>query len=95
MYDTPCSIDHILTQLTEQPKAIAQLTAGLPRSRLHKRPRRGEWSLNDELAHLRSCSDMWGEYIATISPKTTDPISSTSLASSARRQRRGPHDRPR
>jgi hypothetical protein len=66
MYDTPRSIDDILTQLTEQPKAIARLTVGLPRARLHKRPRRGEWSLNDELAHLRSCSDMWGGYIATI-----------------------------
>jgi len=66
MYDTPRSIDQILAQLAEQPKAIAKLTADLPRARLHQRPRRGEWSLNDELAHLRSCSDMWGGYIATI-----------------------------
>jgi hypothetical protein len=66
MYDTARSVDQILAQLAEQPKAIAKLTAGLPRARLHKRPRGGEWSLNDELAHLRSCSDMWGGYIATI-----------------------------
>jgi len=66
MYDTPRSIDHILTQLADQPKAIAKLTAGLPRARLHRRRGRGEWSLNDELAHLRSCSDMWGKYIALI-----------------------------
>lgn len=66
MYDTPRSIDQILTQLREQPKAIAKLTAGLPRARWQKRPSRGEWSLNDELAHLRSCSDVWGKYIALI-----------------------------
>jgi hypothetical protein len=66
VYDTPRSIDQILTQLTEQPKAIGALTAGLSEARLQKHPRRGEWSLNDELAHLRSCSDMWGKYIAMI-----------------------------
>jgi hypothetical protein len=66
VYDTPLTIDQILTRLTEQPKAIATLTAGLPRTRLHRAPSRGEWSLNDVLAHLRSCGDMWGRYIATI-----------------------------
>jgi len=66
MYDTPRSVDQILAQLAEQPKAIAKLTAGLPRARLQKRPSGDEWSLNDELAHLRSCSDMWGKYIAMI-----------------------------
>ena len=66
MYDTPLTIDHVLTQLTEQPKAIAALTAGRPRARLHRSPSRGEWSVNDVLAHLRSCSDVWGKYMATI-----------------------------
>jgi hypothetical protein len=66
VYDRELTIDEVLTQLAEQPKAIAALTAGLPRARLHGSPRRGEWSLNDVLAHLRSCSDMWGKYIATI-----------------------------
>ena len=42
------------------------MTAGLSRVRLHRSPSRGEWSLNDVLAHLRSCSDMWGKYMATI-----------------------------
>jgi hypothetical protein len=66
MYDTPLTIDQILTQLAGQPKSIAALTAGLPRARLHGSPSRGEWSLNDVLAHLRSCADMWGKYIAMI-----------------------------
>ena len=66
MCETPRSIDQILSQLTEQPKAIAKLTAGLARRRLHEHPSRDEWSLNDELAHLRACSDVWGKYIALI-----------------------------
>ena len=66
MYDTKLTIDQVLTQLREQPKTIAALTAGLPRARLHGSSSRGEWSVNDVLAHLRSCADMWGKYIATI-----------------------------
>lgn len=64
--DLPLTIDQILTQLAEQPRAIAVLTGDLPRARLHRPAAPGEWSLNDELAHLRSCSDIWGSYIATI-----------------------------
>jgi hypothetical protein len=66
VYDTPLTIDQVLIQLAEQPKEIAALTADLPRARLHRSPSRGEWSLNDVLAHLRSCADMWGKYMATI-----------------------------
>jgi DinB superfamily len=61
-----CTIDQVMDRLAEQPKEIARLTRGLPRTRLHRAPSRGEWSLNDVLAHLRSCSDVWGKYIATI-----------------------------
>jgi len=66
LYDRPLTIDQVLTQLKEQPEAIAELVAGLPRARLHRPPSHGEWAVNDVLAHLRSCSDMWGKYIATI-----------------------------
>ena len=57
----PHEIDQILTLLADQPKTIAALTAGLPDGRLHRPPARGEWSVNDVLAHLRSCDDMWGK----------------------------------
>jgi hypothetical protein len=66
VYDRELTTDEVLTLLSEQPKAIAALTRDLSRSRLHDAPGRGEWSINDVLAHLRSCSDMWGTYIATI-----------------------------
>ena len=66
VYDRPLTIDQVLTRLAAQPKEIAALTAGVPRARLHRSPRRGEWSVNDVLAHLRSCGDMWGKYMVTI-----------------------------
>src|SRR3954462_11466163 len=66
LIDTALSIDEVLTRLAEQPKTIAALTRGLPRERLHRAPTRGEWSANEILAHLRSCGDMWGTYIARI-----------------------------
>jgi len=66
VYDRPLTIDQVLTQLKEQPEEFAALTAGLPRPRLHHPPSSGEWSANDVLAHLRSCADVWGRYIAVI-----------------------------
>jgi len=66
VYDPPITIDQVLTQLKEQPEAIAALTAGVRQARLHRPTSHGEWSVNDVLAHLRSCADMWGKYIAMI-----------------------------
>lgn len=66
MYDQPLTIDQALTRLEEQPEAIAALTADLPQARLHRPPSRDEWSVDDVLAHLRSCADMWGRYIEMI-----------------------------
>jgi hypothetical protein len=66
VYDRPLTIDQVLKQLTEQPETIAALTASLPRARLHRPETLGGWSVNDVLAHLRSCADMWGRYIALI-----------------------------
>lgn len=67
VYDQPpLTIEQALTRLEEQPEAIAALTADLPRARLHTPESVGEWSVNDVLAHMRSCADMWGKYIAMI-----------------------------
>ena len=78
MYDTPLTIDQLLTQLAEQPTTIGALTAGLSRARLQRGPSRGEWSVNEVLAHLRSCGDMWGRYIATIIAKDRPTIRAIS-----------------
>lgn len=61
------SIEKILTILKETPPRLAALTAGLAAAQLHTAPSDGEWSVNEVLAHLRACSDVWGDqYIATI-----------------------------
>lgn len=67
MTDKYLSIEKILTILTETPPRLAELTAGLAPAQLHTAPSDGEWSANEILAHLRACSDVWGDlYIATI-----------------------------
>jgi hypothetical protein len=55
----------LLTVLAENPERIAALTGGLAPAQLSRRPRDG-WSANDVLAHLRSCADVWGDYIAAM-----------------------------
>ena len=66
MYDTPRTIEQILTMLAEAPLRLADLTAGLPPAQLLIPPEPGEWSARDVLAHLRACADMWGKYIVVI-----------------------------
>ena len=66
MPDRTLTIDEVLTRLTEHPTSLDALTAELSRARLCHPATRGEWSMNDVLAHLRSCADVWGKYIATI-----------------------------
>jgi hypothetical protein len=55
-------VDKILTILKETPLRLAQLTDDLAPARLHTAPDAGEWSVNEVLAHLRACSDVWGDY---------------------------------
>lgn len=50
----------IRTLLAEQPQRIAAATAALKPAQLPSTPTSEEWSLNDILAHLRACSDVWG-----------------------------------
>ncbi len=60
------TIEQTLTLLAEAPRRIAEFTGRLSPVQLRSRPASDEWSINDILAHLRSCSDMWGGGIATI-----------------------------
>jgi len=63
---TPLAIEQILTMLAAAPSSIAECTEGLTEAQLRDAPSPGEWSANDVLAHLRSCSDVWGSCIVTI-----------------------------
>jgi hypothetical protein len=60
------AVEQILTLLAETPQRIAALTAGLAPAQLHAAPARDEWSINDVLAHLRACADVWGECMVTM-----------------------------
>jgi hypothetical protein len=52
--------------LVETPPRIAALKADLMPAQLHTSPTPGEWSVNDVLAHLRACADVWGDCIVAI-----------------------------
>jgi hypothetical protein len=54
--------DQILAILKETPLRLAKLTSGLATVQLHTVPGTGEWSVNEVLAHLRACDDVWGGY---------------------------------
>lgn len=66
MSRTSLAIEEVLAVLTATPQRIAALTAGRTAARLRRRPHRGEWSVNDVLAHLRSCADARGDFIWAI-----------------------------
>ena len=66
MYDKPLTIEQNITMLTATPARLADLTKGLSPVQLVISPEPGEWSARDVLAHLRACSDMWGQYIMKI-----------------------------
>jgi hypothetical protein len=54
------STNQILTILSSTPSRLAALSANLTAEQLRTPPEPEAWSVRDILAHLRSCSDMWG-----------------------------------
>ena len=58
--------DQVLSLLAESPRRIVTLTEALAPRQLHTPPSAEGWSINDILAHVRSCADVWGQCIATI-----------------------------
>lgn len=74
MYDSPLTIEQILTMLAATPPRLADLTQGLPPAQLLASPEPGEWSARDVLAHLRACADMWGKCIVEILSKDRPTI---------------------
>ncbi len=60
------AIEQILALLAAAPSRIAALTDGLTPAQLRQPPSPGEWSVNEVLAHLRSCADVWGGCIDRI-----------------------------
>jgi hypothetical protein len=60
-------IDHggVVELLKTTPQRIASATRGLS-GELNWRPTADSWSVNEILAHLRCCADVWGESIMKI-----------------------------
>ena len=66
MSKTGLTIEQVLELLANNPLHIAEFTAHMTPAQLQTAPNPGEWSVNDVLAHLRSCADMWGNAMETI-----------------------------
>jgi hypothetical protein len=66
MYDTPRTIEQILSMLAAAPAHIAGLVKDAPPALLLVPPEPAAWSARDVLAHMRACSDMWGKCITLI-----------------------------
>lgn len=64
--DELLSVEAILRQLHEAPGQIEALTANLSPAALREQPAPDEWSINENLAHLRASADVWGTYIARL-----------------------------
>ena len=66
--------ERVLTLLAETPPRIAALTAGLAPAQLYTPPNHDGWSLNDVLAHLRACADVWGNCIMAMIAEDTPTL---------------------
>ncbi len=61
MHGTSAESEKMLTLLAATPQRLAAMTSGLETARLHVKPDNDAWSVNDILAHLRACADVWGQ----------------------------------
>ncbi|RPJ25719.1 MAG: hypothetical protein EHM33_13715 [Chloroflexi bacterium] len=56
---TSVEIEEYLRLLSQTSHRITKATNGLEEARLKSRTEEQPWSVNDILAHLRSCADVW------------------------------------
>src|SRR5215217_6829606 len=59
MKATPSEIEKYLRITSETPQQIEQAAKGLEEARLQFKAGNQSWSVNEILAHLRSCADLW------------------------------------
>jgi hypothetical protein len=60
---TKLDIDELLGMLEATPDFIQSLVKGVSVKALSIKPDEATWSINEILAHLRACSDVWGKDI--------------------------------
>ena len=63
MNSVPEDISRILALLQQGPVRIAKATNSVQAAQLDLRTDEEPWSVSDTLAHLRACSDVWGNAI--------------------------------
>jgi len=63
MKTTLPEIEKYLKLLEETPRRLMKSIQSVDETRLQQRTKRESWSVNDILAHLRSCADVWGDSI--------------------------------
>ncbi|MCC6805221.1 MAG: DinB family protein [Anaerolineae bacterium] len=78
MSEPTYTVEQALATLAETPPRIAALTDDLSPAQLHAPPQPEEWSLNEVLAHLRACADVWGGCIARIIAEDTPTFRAVS-----------------
>ena len=59
-------IEKYLNLLAQTSRRLSKATNGLDARHLQSRTQEQPWSVNDILAHLRSCADVWGDSIAAM-----------------------------
>ncbi len=74
MHSRSLTTEQVLTLLAATPPRLAALTADLTPAHLHTRPNPDGWSLNDLLAHLRACADVWGNCIMAMIAEDTPTL---------------------
>ena len=72
------TVQQVLDQLRSTPLRLRELTTGVPPEILRTSPGPNEWSVNDVLAHLRACSDRWGEAATRIVEEDRPSIRGTN-----------------
>lgn len=55
------TVEQCLEVLHATPGRLREVSRGVPADLLRRAPGADAWSANDVLAHLRACSDKWGE----------------------------------
>ncbi|HET9944204.1 MAG TPA: DinB family protein [Actinomycetes bacterium] len=55
------TVPQVMDQLRTTPVRLRELAAGVPSETLRTPPAADAWSANEVLAHLRACSDKWGD----------------------------------
>jgi hypothetical protein len=63
---TPIDSTAVLAQLASTPRRIESVTLGLTEKDLTWKPSPDSWSVNEVIAHLRACADVWGGSISKI-----------------------------